>query len=271
MMDYKELCVKVIETAKKAGAFMKKEQEGFSESKVEEKSINSLVSYVDKTAEKMIVDDLLKYLPEAGFIAEEGTSTKIGETYNWIIDPLDGTTNYIHGLPTYAVSIALKKNDKIVLGVVLEVGMNECFYAYGNNKAYLNKKEIHVKTTSELKDTLIATGFPYYDFSRNEAFYNTLITYTQKTRGMRRLGTAATDLVYVACGRFDAFYEYGLSPWDVAAGAFIVEQAGGKVSDYKGENDWLFGKEIIATSSNIYNDFAQIVFDEFNKNDTNLD
>jgi len=244
---------------------MKKEQEGFSEAKVEEKSINSLVSYVDKTAEKMIVDFLSDLIPEAGYIAEEGTSTKVGEVYNWIIDPLDGTTNYIHGLPTYAVSIALKKADKIILGVVYEVGMDECFYAYGNGKAYLNGKEISVKENDQLKDSLIATGFPYYDFSRNTAFYNTLMTITQTTRGMRRLGTAATDLVYVACGRFDAFYEYGLSPWDVAAGAYIVEQAGGKISDYSGKDNWLFGKEIIASSSNLFNDFFKIIFDEFSK------
>ncbi len=264
-MDYKTLCNKVITIAKEAGAFMRKEQLSFTEAKVEEKSINSLVSYVDKQAEKMIVDFLSKLLPEAGYIAEEGTSTKVGEVYNWIIDPLDGTTNYIHGLPTYAVSIALKKDDKIVLGVVYEVGMNECFYAYGEGKAYLDGKEIYVKDNALLKDSLIATGFPYYDFSRNTAFYNTLMTITQKTRGMRRLGTAATDLIYVACGRFDAFYEYGLSPWDVAAGAFIVEQAGGKISDYSGKDNWLFGKEIIASSSKLYDDFYKIIYDEFSQ------
>jgi len=270
-MDYKELCNKVINIAKEVGDFMKKEQQNFSESKVEEKSINSLVSYVDKTAEKMIVEKLSTYIPEAGYIAEEGTSEKKGDIYNWIIDPLDGTTNYIHGLPTYAVSIALKKDDKIVLGVVYEVGMDECFYAYGEGKAFLNGREIKVKNNSKLKDSLIATGFPYYDFSRNTAFYNTLMTYTQKTRGMRRLGTAATDLAYVACGRFDAFYEYGLSPWDVAAGAFIVEQAGGKISDFSQKQDWLFGKEIIASSSALFNDFAQIVFDEFGQDNIGED
>jgi len=264
-MDYNKLCNKVIEIAKVTGAFMKKEQLSFTESKVEEKSINSLVSYVDKQAEKMIIDFLKDILPEAGYIAEEGTSTKTGEVFNWIIDPLDGTTNYIHGLPTYAVSIALKKEDKIVLGVVYEVGMDECFYAYGDGKAYLNEKEISVKDNSLLKDSLIATGFPYYDFSRNTAFYNTLMNITQRTRGMRRLGTAATDLVYVACGRFDAFYEYGLSPWDVAAGAYIVEQSGGVISDYSGKDNWLFGKEIIASSSKLYDDFYKIIYDEFSK------
>ena len=269
-MDYKKLCDNVIKLSKEVGDFMRAEQINFSESKVEEKSINSLVSYVDKTAEKMIVDKLSTYITEAGFIAEEGTSTKVGEVYNWIIDPLDGTTNYIHGLPTYAVSIALKKHDKIVLGVVYEVGMDECFYAYGVDKAYMNGKEINVKNNSLLKDSLIATGFPYYDFSRNTAFYNTLMTITQRTRGMRRLGTAATDLAYVACGRFDAFYEYGLSPWDVAAGAYIVEQAGGKISDYSGKDNWLFGKEIIASSKKLYDDFFKIIYDEFD-NDDNQD
>lgn len=266
-MDYKALCDKVIEIAKEVGSFMREEQKNFTESKVEEKSINSLVSYVDKTAEKIIVDYLTVLLPEAGYIAEEGTSTKVGEVFNWIIDPLDGTTNYIHGLPTYAVSIALKKENKIVLGVVYEVGMDECFYTYGEGKSYLNGNEISVKNNPLLKDSLIATGFPYYDFSRNTSFYNSLMTITQRTRGMRRLGTAATDLVYVACGRFDAFYEYGLSPWDVAAGAYIVEQAGGVVSDYSGKGDWLFGKEIIASSSKLYDSFFKIIYDEFSESE----
>jgi len=261
---YQKLCNSIISLSKDVAHFMREEQKSFTESKVEEKSINSLVSYVDKTAEKMIVDKLEILLPEAGFIAEEGTSTKIGEVYNWIIDPLDGTTNYIHGLPTYAISIALKKNDQIVLGVVYEVGMKECFYAYGNGKAYLNGTEIRVKKNPLLKDSLIATGFPYYDFSKNEAFYNSLKTITQNTRGVRRLGTAATDLVYVACGRFDAFYEYSLSPWDVAAGAYIVTQAGGVVCDFKGKDNWLFGKEIIASSNLLFKDFSSIVFDHFN-------
>ena len=262
---YQELCNNIITLSKEVARFMRQEQKSFTESKVEEKSLNSLVSYVDKTAEKIIVNRLSQLLPEAGFIAEEGTSSKVGEVYNWIIDPLDGTTNFIHGLPTYAISIALKKQDQIVLGVVYEVGMNECFYAYGNNKAYLNGTEISVKKNTLLKNALIATGFPYYDFSQNDAFYNSLKTLTQNTRGIRRLGTAATDLAYVACGRFDAFYEYGLSPWDVAAGAYIVSQAGGVVCDYKNEDNWLFGKVIIASSSSLFNDFSKIVFDNFNR------
>jgi len=260
---HQQLCNQIINLSKEVAKFMREEQKNFTESKVEIKSLNSLVSYVDKTAEKIIVDRLSALLPEAGFIAEEGTSTKIGKEYNWIIDPLDGTTNYIHGLPTYAISIALKKHDKIVLGVVYEVGMNECFYAFGNGKAYLNGTEINVNKNTQLKKALVATGFPYYDFSQNDAFYKCLKTLTQTTRGIRRLGTAATDLAYVACGRFDAFFEYGLSPWDVAAGAYIVSQAGGVVCDYSNGENWLFGKEIIASSTPLFNDFSDIIFKNF--------
>jgi myo-inositol-1(or 4)-monophosphatase len=262
-MNYKNITHKVIKITEEAGKFLKNEQVSLSEKEVEEKSLNSLVSYVDKSTEQLIVDQLIELIPEAGFIAEEGTNTEVGDVYNWIIDPLDGTTNYIHGLPTYAVSIALKENDDIVIGVVLEVGNNECFYAYKDSPAYLNGVEIKVKNNNKLSNSLIATGFPYYDFKRDEAFYATLKDYTKATRGIRRLGTAATDLVYVACGRFDAFYEHALSPWDVAAGAFIVERAGGKVSDYKGGGNWLFGKEIIATSSLIYDDFFEIIQNRF--------
>jgi len=221
--------------------------------------LHNYVTYVDKTAEQMIVDGLLKLLPESGFIAEEGTSDKKGETYNWIIDPLDGTTNYIHGLPPHAISIALMENDKAVIGIVYEICLDECFYTWRGAKAYLNGKEIKVSTAKTVKDSLVATGFPYFDYSKLEPFIKSLAYFMKNSHGMRRIGSAATDLAYVACGRFDAFYEYSLSPWDVAAGAFLVEQAGGKVSDFGGGNDYIFGKEIVATNSNIFNEFLNVV------------
>jgi myo-inositol-1(or 4)-monophosphatase len=202
---------------------------------------------------------LLKILPEAGFITEEKTSTKKGEIYNWIIDPLDGTTNYIHKLSPFAVSIALMEKDEIILGVVYEISLDECFYAYKGSKAFLNDKEITVTKTEKVNNSLIATGFPYYDYDKMEPFMQTLDFFMKNSHGLRRLGSAATDLVYVACGRFDAFYEYSLHAWDVAAGAFIVKQAGGKICDFKGENNFLFGKEIIASNSLIYSEFSNII------------
>jgi len=149
----------------------------------------------------------------------------------------------------------LQEKDKTVLGLIYEIGFDECFYAIKNKKAFLNGKEIKVTNTSKVQDSLIATGFPYYDYKKLSQFMESLKHFMQNSHGLRRLGSAATDLAYVACGRFDAFYEYSLSPWDVAAGAFIVEQAGGKVSDFSGGNNYINGKEIIASNSNLYYNF----------------
>lgn len=252
MLQLKELLKAVKEIATTTGDFILKERNAVSAGEVELKSLNSLVSYVDKTAEKMIVDGVKPLIPEAGFIAEEDTESIRGERYNWVIDPLDGTTNFLHGLPVFAISIALMDGDEVVLGVVYELGQKEMFSAIKGGGATLNGRAIKVKNTPELKDTLLATGFPYYDFDRMKSFLDLLSNLFTKTRGVRRLGSAATDLAYVACGRFDGFFEYGLNPWDVAAGALLVTEAGGKVTDYAKGNNYLFGSEILAGSAAIF-------------------
>ena len=259
VLDLETLCSDVIELSREVGIFIKMEEKKVTTKDIEEKSLNSLVSYVDKTAEQNLVNELAKLLPEAGFIAEEGTSIKKGDDYNWIIDPLDGTTNFLHGIPAYSVSVALQHKNEIIIGVVYEVNRDECFYAHKGGKAFLNGIEIHVSQNGILGDSLLATGFPYYDFEKLESYFNLLKHLAKNTRGVRRIGSAAVDLAYVACGRFDGFFEYSLSPWDVAAGAFIVQQAGGKVSDFKGGQDWLFGKEILATNSNLENNLSQLI------------
>jgi len=258
-MNYKDICTKTIEIAKNAGDFIRNEGMKFSTNDIETKGKNDFVSYVDKGAEKLIIDALSVLLPESGFIAEENTSTTKGVVYNWIIDPLDGTTNFIHGLSPHAVSIALQENGKTVVGVVYEIGMDECFYAWKEGGAFLNGKKIHVSDKNKVADSLIATGFPYKDFGKLERFMHTLTYFMQNSHGLRRLGSAATDLAYIACGRFEAFYEYGLSPWDVAAGAFIVEEAGGLNCDYSGEDNFIFGKEIISSNAGIFAEFSKIV------------
>jgi len=198
-------------------------------------------------------------VPEAGFIAEEGTETLTGEQYNWIIDPLDGTTNYIHGFSPFAISIALKKDDLIVLGVVYEISLNECFYSWEGAPAYLNGEIIQVSKATSIESSLVGTGFPYRDFEQLDTYMDLLKFLCINSQGIRRPGSAATDLAYVACGRFDAFYEYGLQAWDVAAGAFLVQQAGGKVCDFKGKNNYIFGQEIIATNPNNFLEFKNCV------------
>ena len=212
-----------------------------------------------------MIAKLSTLIDDAGFIAEEATSSKIGEKYNWIIDPLDGTTNFIHGLPIYCVSIALQEDDEIVLGVIFEPNMNECFYAWKGSEAYLNGEVISVSSAKRMEDSLLATGFPYWDFNRMDAYLRILKDFTARTRGIRRIGSAAVDLAYVACGRFEAFYEYSLKPWDIAAGAFIIEQAGGVVTDFQGNRDLVSGKEILAANPHIHPELQQKIESEFYK------
>jgi myo-inositol-1(or 4)-monophosphatase len=249
MISYQALTLRVCGIARHVGRFVSEERNTFDDSKIEVKGVHNLVSYVDKAAEIRIINELQLLLPEAGFIAEEGTNSTRGERYNWVIDPLDGTTNYIHRLPIYSVSIALIDGNEPVLGVVYEVGHNECFYAWKGGGAFLDEQLIRVSDRSEIGNALLATGFPYSDFSRMDAYVEMFKWAMTNARGVRRLGSAAADLAYVACGRFDAFWEYDLKPWDVAAGAIIVTEAGGKVTDYKGGSDYLFGREIVATNS----------------------
>jgi myo-inositol-1(or 4)-monophosphatase len=229
---------------------------------VEIKGLNDLVSYVDKNAEAIIVRELHEIFPEAGFIVEENTMSGKKE-YNWIVDPLDGTTNFIHGVPCYAVSIGLEHNNEIILGVVLEVSRDECFYATKNGGAFLNGKHIKVSERKTLSESLIATGFPVYNFSHLDKYLATLKHFIQHTHGVRRIGAAAPDLCYLACGRVDAFFEYNLQPWDVAAGALIVKEAGGTVSDFSGKDNWLFGKEISCTNGYIDAEFNKVIKELF--------
>jgi len=254
-MNLERICEQVIEISRNTGVFIKDELKTFSQKNVEIKGVHNFVSYVDKTAEQQIVSSLSKILPAAGFIAEEGTGSPLANGLNWVIDPLDGTTNYIHGLPPFAISIALMEGKEVVLGVIHEINLNESFWAYQGSKAYLNGNPIQVSAIDTIGDSLIATGFPYYDYERMAPFFQTMEHFMRNSHGLRRLGSAATDLAYVACGRFEAFYEYSLQPWDVAAGALIVQQAGGKVSDFSGKKNYIFGNEIIAANAGVYNEF----------------
>jgi myo-inositol-1(or 4)-monophosphatase len=252
MVDLLDILEHTKSVAKEAGDFIRKERINFTFDKVEEKGLNDLVSYVDKEAEKIIVKRLASILPEADFITEEGTAEQDGKPYTWIIDPLDGTTNFIHGLPVYSVSIGLKHEHEIVLGVVYEVNQDELFYAVKGKGAYLNGERIHVSQARELEQSLMATGFPYSAFGSIDVYLKILRALMEKCHGLRRLGSAAMDLCYVACGRVDGFFEYNLKPYDVAAGIIIVLEAGGKLSDFKQGDDYLFGGEVLATNNHIH-------------------
>ncbi len=256
-MDLSILCQSVIDLTKNTANYIRKE--AGSSKRIESKGKNDFVTHIDKGSEERLVDGLSKLLPEAGFIAEEGTSKKTGDRFNWIIDPIDGTTNFIHGLSPYAISIALEDNKQIVLGVVYELGLDECFYSWKDAKSYLNGKEISVSKASTVSESLIATGFPYSNYSLMKGFMNSLDYFMKNSHGLRRLGSAATDLAYVACGRFEGFYEYDLKPYDVAAGAFIVQQAGGKNCDFNGGNNYIYGKEIVSSNDLIFDEFKTTI------------
>jgi myo-inositol-1(or 4)-monophosphatase len=258
-MDYQSVCTKVVDIAIETGNFIHGRIRSISTDEIEVKGRHNFVTEVDKAAEVMIVNRLSDLVSGAGFIAEEGTAPTRGERYNWVIDPLDGTTNFIHGTPPVAVSIALIEDEKPVLGVIYEIWMKEAFYAWKGGPAFLNGNPIRVSETAKVTDSLIATGFPYQNFDRIEGFMDTIQYFFTNTHGVRRLGSAATDLAYVACGRYDGFYEYNLNPWDVAAGIIIVAQAGGKVTDFKGGNDYLFGREIVASNGTMHAEFQHDV------------
>jgi myo-inositol-1(or 4)-monophosphatase len=251
-MNLEEICKQIIEVTTHTGRFIQKEAASFSTDKIEIKGKNDLVSYVDKAAEKMIVEALEKILPEAGFIAEENTSSKKGEHYDWIIDPLDGTTNFMHGLPPYSISIALRKDTKIIAGVVHELNSDEIFYAWLGGGAWLNGKRLNVSKIETLENSLLVTGFPYIDNGNLSRYMDLLQHFIENSHGVRRLGSAAVDLAYVAAGRLEVFYEYNLKPWDLAAGSLIVQEAGGTVTDFSGADNYLFGKELIASNGRIH-------------------
>src|SRR4051812_29551312 len=202
-VDLEKICGRVAALSSSVGQFILKERKNFSTSAIEIKGHNDLVSYVDRTAEQMIVDGLKDLVYGAGFITEENTEDKKGETYNWIIDPLDGTTNFIHGVPCFCISIALMKNDEVVIGVVNELNLAECFYAWKDGGCFMNGKKISVSNVGKLSDSLLATGFPYYDYGRMEPYMKVFDHMMKNTHGLRRLGSAAADLAWTAAGRFE--------------------------------------------------------------------
>lgn len=258
-MDLQKIFEQTHALVLKTGDFIRHERTRFSDDKIEYKGTADMVSYVDKTAEEKLVAGLQLILPEAGFITEEGTIHKRGERYEWIIDPLDGTTNFIHGFPSYAISVALRERNEMILGIVYEISKDEFFHALRDEPAYLNGKVIRVSAQNTLQNSLLVTGFPYNPMGRLDAWINLFQKFTVETHGVRRLGAAAVDLAYVACGRVDGFYEYNLNAWDVAAGAFIVQQAGGIVADFNGGPDFIGNRTLLASNGLIQEKMRQVI------------
>jgi myo-inositol-1(or 4)-monophosphatase len=250
-----------VKAARRAALVINRASNDIDSLKVSNKSTNDFVTEVDRAAESAIIEVLREAYPTYGILAEESgeSGASNGSEFQWIIDPLDGTTNYIHGFPQYAISIALAQQGKIVQGLVFDPTRNELFTATKGAGAFLNERRIRVAKRDKLADGLIGTGFPYRDFEHLDAYLNIFKELTQKTAGMRRPGAASLDLAYVACGRLDGFWEFGLAPWDCAAGSLLISEAGGLVSDLAGDTNYLETGNIVAGSPKIFAQLLQII------------
>jgi myo-inositol-1(or 4)-monophosphatase len=257
-MMLESICRSAMNAARAAGDFALNEISEITPDKVKQKAHRDLVTYVDHASERRIIADLTKLLPDSGFITEEQTVANENRELTWIIDPLDGTTNYVHGIPIFSVSIALMQRGKVILGVIYVPALDECFHSYQGGGVFLNNKPIRVSETHSLGDAIITTGFPCEDLPDLDRHMELLKVFISHSHGIRRMGSAAIDLAYVACGRFDAMFETGLNPWDIAAGTFILRQAGGEVTDYTGGTGYLFNKELIACNKALFPRFFDL-------------
>lgn len=228
---------------------------------VTKKGDYNLVTEADLASEALIIERIKSYYPKHSILAEEsGNAVIIGgeNTWKWIIDPLDGTTNFAHGYPCFCVTLALEHDEEMVIGVTFDPTRNEMFAAERGRGASLNNKPIRVSTTDQLSEALIVTGFPY-DFKSKADFGRHLTDFLLKARGVRRDGSAAIDLAYVACGRFDGFWEEGLNPWDMAAGVLMIEEAGGQVSGYDGAPFSIYSPPVLATNGLIHSQMSAVL------------
>lgn len=244
-------------TAREAGKILLKKSRGKNE--ILYKGRVNLVTAADLASEKFIVNSIERAFPGHSRLAEEISSRDTGSEFNWIIDPLDGTTNYAHRFPFYCVSIALEYEGKIVVGVIYDPERNELFTASENNGSFLNGKSIRVTSQTKLSRSLLATGFPYDIGTSSEDNIDNYARFAKSCRGIRRAGSAALDLAYVACGRFDGFWELKLSPWDTAAGILLVKEAGGKVTDFQGKRFQIRNRYIVASNGRIHRQMLQIL------------
>lgn len=264
--NLKYITLKVVELSVSVASYIKKESLNFLIENIEAKSRNNFVTHVDKEAERLLVTGLTALISDAGFITEEGTAENQGQEYCWIIDPLDGTSNFIHNSTPYAISIALKYKNELLVGVIHEITRNESFYSWKGGKAYLNGKTIKVSNTKNVSDALISTGRPHNYMEQYALLLNLMDYFLQNTHGIRQSGSAASDLAYVACGRYDGRYEFGLKQWDMAAGILIIKQAGGQVCDFMGENNYFENGSLIASNSELYIELRDTIKNIFQEN-----
>ena len=249
-----------VKAARRAGSIINRAALDRTQLEIRSKQANDFVTQVDRAAETAIIDVVRQAYPDHAILGEEsgalegknpsGTTSKA--EYRWIIDPLDGTTNFIHGFPQYCVSIALQHRGAIEHGVVYDPAKNELFTASKGRGAFLDDRRMRVTKCANLKDALVGTGFPFKEMSRLDSYFKQLREVMKNSSGVRRAGAAALDLAYVAAGRLDAFWELGLSPWDMAAGALLIQEAGGMVGDLKGDTGWLESGDIAAATPKVF-------------------
>ena len=241
-----------IRAARRAGSIINRATLDGASLQVRSKRANDFVTRVDSSAEEAVIDIVRKAYPDHGFIAEESGESNPDAEHLWIIDPLDGTTNFIHGFPQYAVSVAVQHRGSLAHAVVYDPTRNELFTASKGGGAFLNDRRIRVSKCLKLEDALVGTGFPFKELGRLDLYMKQLRFFMSKSSGVRRAGAAALDLAYVACGRLDAFWELGLAPWDMAAGALLIAEAGGLVADTSGEQDFMSTGDIVAATPKIF-------------------
>lgn len=247
-MDLQKLTSAVCEIATEGGRFLEEQRKSFDKNRIEQKNSHDYVSYVDKETEKLLVEKLKTLIPDSGFITEEETVKFEEQDYCWIIDPLDGTTNFIYDNPPFCVCIALRYKNEVILGVVYEVTRHECFYAWKGGGSYLNDRKITVSDVTTLENASVGLDLPY-DYQNYKPVLNSLIDKLYGTASSVRLyGSAAIGLCYVAAGRFDAWLEAYIKLWDFAAGAIIVQEAGGVVTDFRGSSDFWGSHHVIVSS-----------------------
>jgi myo-inositol-1(or 4)-monophosphatase len=247
-----------VKAARRAGAIINRAAQDIDALTVSTKRHNDFVTEVDQAAEQAVIQILLKAFPDHAILAEEsGVHGK--SDYVWIIDPLDGTTNFIHGFPQYCVSIGLKYKDSVTQAVIYDPGRNELFTATRGHGAYLNDRRMRVSKRTQLEDSLIGTGFPFREFKHMSEYIAVMRKVMAQTVGVRRAGAAALDLAYVAAGRLDGFWEMGLAPWDMAAGSLLIQESGGLVSDFDGDSHYLDSGCIVAGAPKVFRHLLQIV------------
>ncbi len=249
-----------VKAARKAGAIINRASLDLDLVRVSSKGRSDFVTEVDRAAEQAIIDIVSKAYPDHAVLAEESGATGKSE-YTWIIDPLDGTTNFIHGFPQYAVSIALRHREHVTQAVVYDPTRNELFTATRGRGAFLNERRLRVSKREKLSDCLIGTGFPFRSLEYLDEYVRMFKRITETTAGIRRPGAAALDLAYVAAGRLDGFWEIGLSAWDMAAGSLLILEAGGLVSNFEGEPRFLEDGRIVCGSPKIFTQLLQLVGD----------